>query len=75
MPSKFLQEESFVTAFFLEKRTEEAHKHNPFELGRPNDTLLVFIEVTERLTQPFALQALHELRKLIVYEMHQRRLE
>jgi len=53
----------------------EAHKNNPFELVRPDDTLLILIKVTERLTQPFALQALHELRKLIVCEMHQRRLE
>jgi hypothetical protein len=74
MPSKFLQEESFVTANW-KKRTREAHKNNPFELVRPNDTFLVLIEVTERLTQPFALQALHELRKLIVCEMHQRRQE
>ncbi len=54
MPSKFLQNRSHCHRQ-LEKRTKSAHENNTFELVRPNESLLVFIKVTERLTQPFAL--------------------
>jgi len=43
-----------------------AHKYDAFELVWPNDSVLVLIKVAECLTQPLALQALHELREFIV---------
>ena len=43
-----------------------AHKYNALELVWPNESVLVLIEVAECLTQPLALQALHELREFIV---------
>jgi hypothetical protein len=52
---------------------KRAHKYDAFELVWPNESVLVLIEVTERLTQPLALQALHELREFIICMVHQRR--
>lgn len=73
-PASSCGTEVIITAQ-LERRSRVAHKDDSFELVWPNDPVLVFIEVTERLTQPLALQALHKLCKFIVCETHQRRLQ
>jgi len=50
-----------------------AHKDDSLKLVWSDEPFFLYIEVTERLAQSLALQALHELRKFIVcvtYQCH-----
>ena len=44
----------------------DTYKDNALELFRSNETVLVIVEVSEGLSETFALQTFHELRELAV---------
>ena len=48
-------------------RARRTTNHNdPFELVRADESILIIVEVLERLAEAFALQALHKLGKLVI---------
>ena len=63
-----------VTGDFLDGKLDKVpstpalatYHNNALELVRANETILVLVKVLERLTESFALQALHHLGELAV---------
>jgi hypothetical protein len=65
VPDDFLHNVSGKILFI---RREEIDQDDALELLGTNETVLVVIQVFERLSQAFSLKALHKLSKLVVYE-------